>query len=350
MASADPGTGLHRQKALSQQTRHIAPVIALTSGEPAGIGPDICLALANEPIDARLAVYGDPALLTARAEALGIDVAIIELEDITAIEHHRAGRLQLVPLALARTAEPGRLDAANARAVITMLDAGIEACTSGAADALVTAPVQKSVINEAGIPFSGHTEYLGQRTGAKQTVMLLASRRLRVALATTHLPLAGVPAAITRDGLIATIRIIDRDLKHRFGIAKPRVMVLGLNPHAGESGVLGREELTTIGPAIDELAQDGIDVFGPVSADSAFTEASLQRCDVVLAMYHDQGLPVLKAQAFGEIVNLTLGLPIIRTSVDHGTALPLAGTGQASHASLRAAVDMAIELAARQPR
>jgi len=349
VASADTGSGVHRQKALSQP-RHIAPVIALTSGEPAGIGPDICIQLACEKIDARLAFYGDPALFAERAAALGIDVAINRLDDIRAAEAHLAGRLQLLPVALAEPALPGQLVTANARAVIAMLDAGIAACMNGAADALVTAPVQKSIINEAGIPFSGHTEYLGQLTGAMQTVMLLASPRLRVALATTHLPLSGVPAAITGDGLRSTIRIIDEDLKRRFGLKRPRIMVLGLNPHAGESGVLGSEEQTTIAPAIAELAGEGIEVFGPVSADSAFTASSLRRCDVVLAMYHDQGLPVLKSQDFGEIVNVTLGLPIVRTSVDHGTALDLAGTGHASHASLRAAVDLAIELSARHAR
>lgn len=346
MASANTSSGIHRQEALNRP-RHIAPVIALTSGEPAGIGPDICIALACEEIPARLAVYGDPAVFAARARALGSEIELVELDDITAVEVHRPGRLQLLPAELVRPVTAGQLDTANARAVIQMLDAGIEACINGTADALVTAPVQKSVINAAGIAFSGHTEYLGQRAGAKQTVMLLASPRLRVALATTHLPLAAVPAAITRDRLTSTLRIIDRDLRHRFGLERPRIMVLGLNPHAGESGVLGSEELTTIEPAVAELARDGIEVFGPVSADSAFTGVSLQRCDVVLAMYHDQGLPVLKAQDFGEIVNVTLGLPIIRTSVDHGTALTLAGTGRASAASLRAAVDLAIELSAR---
>jgi 4-hydroxythreonine-4-phosphate dehydrogenase len=349
VAPADASAGVHRQEALSQP-RHIAPIIALTSGEPAGIGPDICIQLAFEKIDARLAVYGDPAVFKARAKALGIDLAVKLLDDIADSEAHLSGRLQLLPVEHAQAVTPGELDPANASAVIAMLDAGTEACVNGTADALVTAPVQKSVINEAGIPFSGHTEYLGKLTGAKQTVMLLASPTLRVALATTHLPLAGVPAAITLDRLTSTIRIIDRDLKHRFGFERPRIMVLGLNPHAGESGVLGSEEQTTIEPAIAELARGGIDVFGPVSADSAFTEASLRRCDVVLAMYHDQGLSVLKSRDFGEIVNVTLGLPIIRTSVDHGTALTLAGTGVASHASLRAAVDLAIELTARHAR
>jgi 4-hydroxythreonine-4-phosphate dehydrogenase len=346
VASAHAGSGVRRQKALSQPPVS-SPVIAVTSGEPAGIGPDICIRLALDAIDARLSVYGDPAVFAARAAMLGLDLTIERLDDIAASAPHRPGRLQLVPVATAHAVDPGRLDPANAPSVIAMLTAATAACVNGTADALVTAPVHKSVINQAGIAFSGHTEYLGQLTGAKQTVMLLTSPRLRVALATTHLPLSRVPAAISREGLATTVRIIDHDLKHRFGFEHPRIMVLGLNPHAGENGVLGSEELTTIAPAVADLVRDGLDVFGPVSADTAFTHTSLQRCDVVLAMYHDQGLPVLKAQAFGEIVNVTLGLPIVRTSVDHGTALTLAGTGQASHASLRTAVDLAIELAAR---
>lgn len=349
MAPANAGSGVRRQKTLSQP-RENSPVIALTSGEPAGIGPDICIALAFEAIDAKLAVFGDPMIFESRAKSLGLELAIELLEDIADVRGHRSGRLQLLPIEFAATVQPGKLNPANAPGVIAMLNAGAAACLNGSANALVTAPVQKSVINEAGIPFSGHTEYLGVLTSAAQTVMLLASSRLRVALATTHLPLAAVPAAITRAGLTSTVRIIDRDLKHRFGLPRPRIMVLGLNPHAGESGVLGSEETVTIEPMIAELSDEGIDVFGPVSADSAFTEASLRRCDVVLAMYHDQGLPVLKSQDFGEIVNVTLGLPIVRTSVDHGTALTLAGTGQASHASLRAAVDLAIELSARNKR
>lgn len=346
MASADAVPGVHRQKALSQ-THETSPLIALTSGEPAGIGPDICIRLAQEAIPARLAFLGDPDTFAERAAALDADIRFDPIDDIASAEPHREGQLQLLPVGLREAAVAGVLNPDNARAVVAMLDIGARACIAGKADALVTAPVQKSVINQAGIRFSGHTEYLGELTGAAQTVMLLAGPRLRVALATTHLPLAEVPAAITRKRLGGTIRIIDRDLKNHFGLEHPRILVLGLNPHAGENGVLGREEIDTIGPVVAEMKSVGIDVSGPVSADTAFTDASLRRCDVVLAMYHDQGLPVLKAQGFGEIVNVTLGLPIIRTSVDHGTALTLAGTGKASHASLKAAVDLAIELAAR---
>jgi 4-hydroxythreonine-4-phosphate dehydrogenase len=249
-----------------------------------------------------------------------------------------------VPLATPVT--PGQLDPANARAVLRMLEIAGRACLEGLADAMVTAPVQKSTINAAGIPFSGHTEFLAELTGTPRVVMLLASKSLRVALVTTHLPLAAVPAAITRESLTTTLRIVDADLRARFGIARPRITVLGLNPHAGEDGVLGSEEIETIRPVLEALRQEGLELKGPVAADSAFTAAALADCDVVVAMYHDQGLAPLKARHFGEIVNVTLGLPIVRTSVDHGTALTLAGTGRASHASLRAAFELALELAA----
>ena len=349
MASADAGSGLRRQETLSTPNA-IAPLIALTSGEPAGIGPDTCIALATEPVNARLATLGDPAAFAARATALNIDLTLDLIDRIADAEPHRAGRLQLVPVELAVAPQAGKLNPANSRAVITMLEQATEACLNRTADALVTAPVQKSVINAAGISFTGHTELLAELTGAAQPVMLLASPRLKVALATTHLPLADVPAAITRTGLSALIQILDRDLRQRFGLTRPRILVLGLNPHAGESGVLGTEEQATIEPVIAELNASGLCVIGPVSADSAFTASSLQRCDVVVAMYHDQGLPALKAQDFGEIVNVTLGLPIIRTSVDHGTALSIAGTGRASHASLRAAVELAIEMTSQHAR
>jgi 4-hydroxythreonine-4-phosphate dehydrogenase len=252
-----------------------------------------------------------------------------------------------LPVPLAAPVVPGRLDPANAPAVVRMLELAGRACSAGETAAMVTAPVQKSTINEAGIPFSGHTEFLAELTGTARVVMLLASSGLKVALATTHLPLAAVPAAITRDGLTATLRIVDADLRTRFGIARPRISVLGLNPHAGEAGVLGSEEIETIRPVVEALKREGLDLRGPVAADSAFTDRALADCDVVVAMYHDQGLAPLKARHFGEIVNVTLGLPIVRTSVDHGTALSLAGTGEASHASLRAALELALELATR---
>ena len=347
MATPHHGRSVHRQTALSRGADKL-PLIALTSGEPAGIGPDICCLLAAGEIRARLACLGDAGTFAARAAALGLPLAIEHIDSIENADAHRPGRLQLVPVPVAAPVEPGKPDPANAAAVLSMLDLAIDACVGSTADAVVTAPLQKSTIAAGGYQFVGHTEYFAERTGTAKVVMLLASQRLRVALVTTHLPLAQVPAAITHDAVVDCIRIVDADLKRRFGLAQPRILVLGLNPHAGEAGVLGTEEQTTIAPAIAALAADGLDVRGPASADSAFTPESLAQCDAVVAMYHDQGLPALKAQSFGEIVNVTLGLPIVRTSVDHGTALTLAGSGRASHASLAAAVDLAIELVGRE--
>jgi 4-hydroxythreonine-4-phosphate dehydrogenase len=275
---------------------------------------------------------------------LGSRVALRARSGPADVTEHEPGRLQVLPIALPAPAEPGKLDTRNAAYVLAMLRRGIELCVAGAARALVTAPLQKSVITQSGVPFSGHTELLAELTGAPQPVMLLAGKKLRVALATTHLPLRAVAAALDRTKLEGLIRIVHRDLQRRFRIERPRVLVLGLNPHAGESGTIGTEELTVIEPAVRALAAEGLDVTGPVSADTAFTPESLARCDVVVAMYHDQGLPVLKALSFGEIVNVTLGLPIVRTSVDHGTALALAGTGRARPDSLFAAVELALEL------
>jgi 4-hydroxythreonine-4-phosphate dehydrogenase len=320
------------------------PVVVVSSGEPAGIGPDISLALAQRAFAARLVVLGDLQLLESRTRQLGLHVQLAQCEDPAAVEPHRPGRLHVLPLALATPAKPGVLETRNATYVLAMLRRATELCLAGTAHALVTAPVQKSVITQSGIAFSGHTELLAKLTGAPQPVMLLAGRTLRVALATTHLPLRAVAAALEQAKLESLIRITHGDLQRRFRIARPRIVVLGLNPHAGESGTLGTEEISIIEPAVRALAADGLDVTGPVSADTAFTKDSLARCDVVVAMYHDQGLPVLKALSFGEIVNVTLGLPIVRTSVDHGTALPLAGTGRARPDSLFAAVELALEL------
>ena len=320
------------------------PVVVVSSGEPAGIGPDISLALASRPFAARLAVLGDLGLLESRARTLGQRVELEPCADVAAVETHRVGRLQVLPLELSSPVTAGKLDTRNAAYVLAMLRRATELCRSEAAQALVTAPVQKSVITQSGVAFSGHTEWLAELTGAPQPVMLLAGKSLRVALATTHLPLRAVAAALDRAKLESLIRITHGDLQRRFRIERPRVLVLGLNPHAGESGTLGTEEQTIIEPAVRALAAEGIDVAGPVSADTAFTPESLARCDVVVAMYHDQGLPVLKALSFGEIVNVTLGLPIVRTSVDHGTALSLAGTGRARPDSLFAAVDLAMTL------
>jgi 4-hydroxythreonine-4-phosphate dehydrogenase len=321
------------------------PLIVVSSGEPAGIGPDISLALASRPFAARLAVLGDMDLLQSRAHVLGMRVSVGECRAADDVGPHEPGRLQVLPTTLSAPAVAGSLDTRNAGYVLAMLRRATELCVAGAAQALVTAPVQKSVIAQSGVAFSGHTELLAELTGAPQPVMLLAGQTLRVALATTHLPLRAVAAALERPKLESLIRIVHRDFKRLFRIERARILVLGLNPHAGESGTLGTEEQTVIEPAVQALTAEGLDVIGPVSADTAFTRESLARCDVVIAMYHDQGLPVLKALSFGEIVNVTLGLPIVRTSVDHGTALTLAGTGRARPDSLFAAVELALQLA-----
>lgn len=289
-------------------------------------------------------MLGDPDVLAARARALGLDITLRVIEAAT-LEPHRPGTLQVLPVAARAPVVPGRLDPANARYVLEILERGVDLCTSGACAALVTAPVQKSVINAAGVPFSGHTEFLAERTGAALPVMMLAGPKLRVALATTHLPLRAVPDALQASNLEAVIRITHDGLARHFRIDSPRVLVLGLNPHAGESGVLGTEERDVIEPVVARLRAAGLRIAGPVPGDTAFTPDSLAGCDVIVAMYHDQGLAPLKALSFGNIVNVTLGLPIIRTSVDHGTALPLAGTGRARHESLRAALALALALA-----
>ena len=305
--------------------------IAVTSGEPAGIGPDICLRLADRRWPVRLVVLGDRNLLTARARALGLDASRIEIRDVP----------------LQQPALAGRLDPANARYVLDILDVALAGCRRGDYAAMVTAPVHKGIINDAGIPFSGHTEYLADHTATPRVVMMLSGAGLRVALATTHLALKDVPAAITRDDLEITIRILHADLQARFGIARPRILVAGLNPHAGEGGHMGREEIEVISPVLDKLRAEGMNLVGPLPADTLFTKKVLAGSDAQLAMYHDQGLAVLKYAAFDEGINVTLGLPIIRSSVDHGTALDLAGTGKASPASLFAAIDAAIDMAQR---
>ncbi len=319
------------------------PGLILTAGEPAGIGPDLCLQLADHSWPARLAVAGNMDLLRQRAQLLGIKVTLKEC-DLDSVAEHEPGTIQVSHCPLGSPVIAGKLNTANAAHVLQLLDMASDACTSRKADAIVTAPLQKSVINDAGIPFTGHTEYLAERTGTATPVMLLSSGKLKVALATTHLPLREVADAITGPLLEAVLVVLLADLELRFGIANPRVMVCGLNPHAGESGHLGKEEETTIIPVLEKLRARGASVIGPVPADTAFTPAQLARADAVLAMYHDQGLPVIKHAGFGEAVNVTLGLPIIRTSVDHGTALDLAGTGRASATSLEAAVRLAIEL------
>lgn len=324
------------------------PRIVVTSGEPAGIGPDLCLKIAQRDWPCDLVFVADPALLADRAQQLGVDPAFIPYEPTSARTAARAGSLRVCGVKLGAPVEAGRLDPANSRYVVQLIERALEGCREHEFDAMVTAPVQKSVIADAGIAFMGHTEFLAERTGAALPVMMLVADRLRVALATTHLPLAAVSSALDRDRLERVIGVIDADLRSRFGFARPRIMVCGLNPHAGEGGHLGREEIDVIAPAVAAARARGIDATGPTPADTAFTPRALAGADVVLAMYHDQGLPVLKYAGFGAAVNVTLGLPIIRTSVDHGTALALAGSGQADEGSLAAAVEQALALARRR--
>jgi len=312
------------------------PRLAVTSGEPAGIGPDICLALAGIALPARLVVIGDRQLIETRAQMLGLSATGLDIRHVP----------------LRAPVEPGRVDPANARYVLDILDAALAGCQSGEFAAMVTAPVHKGVINDAGIAFTGHTEYLAEKTGTPRVVMMLAGTGkhagLRVALATTHLPLREVPNAITASDLTTTLRILHGDLVAKFGITRPRILVAGLNPHAGEGGHLGREEIEVITPVLERLRGEGMDLIGPLPADTLFTPRLLAGSDAQLAMYHDQGLTVLKYAAFDEGINITLGLPVLRTSVDHGTALDLAGSGRADPRSLFAAVRLAAEIVCRQ--
>jgi 4-hydroxythreonine-4-phosphate dehydrogenase len=316
----------------------------VTSGEPAGVGPDLALAAALSDWPCELVFAGDPALLRARARQLGLPLEPREWRAEAAPAPHRAGTLPVLAARLGGAADPGRPDPANARYVLALLDAAMDGCIAGRFAAMVTGPVQKSSINDAGIPFRGHTEYLAARAGGVHPVMLLVAGRLRVALATTHLPLSAVPAAVTREGLVRTLDVLERGLRVSLAIGTPRILVCGLNPHAGEGGHLGREEIDVVRPAVEVLAARGVAVIGPLPADTAFTPASLERADAVLAMYHDQGLPVVKHAGFGRTVNVTLGLPFHRVSVDHGTALDLAGTGRADPGSLFEAIRLAARL------
>ncbi|MDD3518540.1 MAG: 4-hydroxythreonine-4-phosphate dehydrogenase PdxA [Chromatiales bacterium] len=320
------------------------PRIALTPGEPAGIGPDLAVAAARRDWPAEIIVIADPQLLRERAARLGLPLAVRPFDPAAAPEPARAGTLTVQSVPLRRPVEPGRLDPANAAYVLDTLRAAVDGCLRGDFDALVTGPVHKGVINDAGVPFTGHTEFLAERCGVTTPVMLLAADGLRVALATTHLPLAAVSAAITSETLERVIRVLHGDLRHRFAIAEPRILVCGLNPHAGEGGHLGREEIEVIGPLLERLRGEGMQLVGPLPADTLFTPRHLAHADCVLAMYHDQGLPVLKHVGFGHAVNITLGLPIVRTSVDHGTALELAGSGGAESGSLYAAIDCALAM------
>ncbi len=321
--------------------------IALTSGEPAGIGPDLCIQLAQQSYDCEIVTFADPKLLRQRAEQLNLPISIRYFNSDTTASPQPAGTITLSPVPLAETCIHGQLNRRNSRSVLESIRQAATGCLSGLFDAMVTAPVHKGIINDAGIQFSGHTEFIAEITGG-YPVMMLATPGLRVALATTHLPLAKVSEAITAESLNKVIEILNLDLHQRFGIRNPRLLICGLNPHAGENGHLGREEIDVIAPVISRLKAQGLNLHGPLPADTLFTPKYLETADAVLAMYHDQGLPVLKHFGFGNAVNITLGLPIIRTSVDHGTALELAGSGKAEIGSLQYAVQTAMEMANSQ--
>ncbi|MDH3993742.1 MAG: 4-hydroxythreonine-4-phosphate dehydrogenase PdxA [Gammaproteobacteria bacterium] len=324
------------------------PRIAITAGEPAGIGPDIVLAAAQKEWQAELVVVADPQLMAERADLLGLSITLQPAHLERTPRTQQPGILNILPVSLVSTCRPGELNTANASYVLQTLQQAVDGCVRRQFNAIVTAPVQKSVINDAGIAFTGHTEFLAEATNTQRVVMMLATEQLRVALATTHLPLTRVPAAITTELLLETLHILAHDLRSRFGLSSPRIAVLGLNPHAGEGGHLGREEIETIAPALEQLRAGGMNLLGPLPADTAFNPKVLEQCDALFAMYHDQGLPVLKYAGFGNAVNITLGLPIIRTSVDHGTALDLAGKGGADAGSLIHALEQAISMSARQ--
>ena len=320
--------------------------IALTSGEPAGIGPELCLAAARSTLPVELVCLADRDLLAGRATQLGWPISLRDYNP-NSDQNHEPNTLTVLHRPLAAPSQPGQLDKRNGRYVLDLLDRAIEGALKGEFAAIVTAPVHKGIINDGGVPFTGHTEYLAEHTGGALPVMMLAAPGMRVALATTHLPLKDVSAALTIDSLVKTAAIMDADLRKWWGIAAPRIAVCGLNPHAGEGGYLGREELDVIAPAIQLMRERGIQATGPLPADTAFVPQMLDQCDAVLAMYHDQGLPVIKHAGFERTVNITLGIPILRTSVDHGTALDLAGTGRADPRSLMAAIDLASQIITR---
>jgi len=326
------------------------PRIALTAGEPAGIGPDLCIQLAQYQQQADVIVIADPLLLQQRAQQLGLAVTLEAADLSLAASVPDIGTLRYIPIELIEPVIAGQLNSHNATYVLQTLQYALDGCLNGDFDAVVTAPVHKAVINDANVAFTGHTEFFADGSDTEKVVMMLATADLRVALATTHLPLKEVSDAITAAGLTQVLEIIDANMKQQFGILQPRIAVCGLNPHAGEDGHLGREEIDVINPVIKRLSEQGMRLSGPWSADTIFVKDKLTDFDVVLAMYHDQGLPVLKHQGFGMAVNVTLGLPFIRTSVDHGTALELAGTGKANITSLQAAINMAITMNKSQLR
>ncbi|WP_437215640.1 4-hydroxythreonine-4-phosphate dehydrogenase PdxA [Pectobacterium sp. LFLA-215] len=326
------------------QTESNTPRIVITPGEPAGIGPDLVIALAQQAWPVELVICADPDLLLTRALQLSMPLTLRDYQPGQPAQPQQAGSLTILPIATSATVIASQLNVANSAYVVETLARACDGCLNGEFAALITGPVHKGIINDAGVPFSGHTEFFAERSGCDRVVMMLATEELRVALATTHLPLAAVSAAITRQSLHEVITILHHDLQTKFGIVQPQIYVCGLNPHAGEGGHMGREELDVINPALDELRQQGITLVGPLPADTLFQPKYLQHADAVLAMYHDQGLPVLKYQGFGRAVNITLGLPFIRTSVDHGTALELAATGSADPGSFITALNLAIKM------
>ena len=326
------------------------PRIILTTGEPAGIGPDLLIDIAAQPIAAQLVCLTDPDLLTARAEQLNQPLQLLEYDGSQTPAAHQPGQLLYLPVATAVPVIAGQPDTRNVPFVLDSITRATRACLDKKFDAMVTAPVNKGIINDAGHPFTGHTEFIAGLCAVEQPVMMLMNSHLRVALVTTHLPVTMVPAAITRQRLEQTLLTVNLDLQTKFGIAEPVIHVCGLNPHAGETGHMGSEEVDIIIPVIQQLQSQGLKINGPLPADTAFTVNSRSGADVVVAMYHDQGLPALKSLGFGETVNVTLGLPIIRTSVDHGTALELAGSGRASSGSLQAAITTAIDMAGSASR
>lgn len=324
--------------------------LAITSGEPAGIGPELIARIAQSAHADQLIAIADPHLIEARAKMLGLALTIELFDPDMPAKATKAGHIYIAPVALRAPCQVGSLNAANAAYVLDSLDMAIQGCQQGRFDAMITPPLHKEIINEAGISFTGHTEYLQLKCHCDDVVMMLAHSKMRVALVTTHLPLSEVSNAISAEKLRSVTEILHRDLTTKFGLASPRILVAGLNPHAGEGGYLGREEIDIIEPALKALRGEGMNLIGPLPADTLFTDKYLNHCDAVLAMYHDQGLPVLKYSGFGSAVNITLGLPIIRTSVDHGTALDIAGKGSASADSLVAAVEFAATLARQQQR
>jgi 4-hydroxythreonine-4-phosphate dehydrogenase len=330
--------------AMPSNHTHDTFCVVITPGEPAGVGPDLVIALAQQAWPAELVVCADPALLLERAALLQLPLTLREYQPDIPAQPQAEKTLTILPIKLHSKALPGQLDVNNGAYVVETLARACDGCLRGEFAALITGPVHKGIINDAGVPFTGHTEFFAERSYRDRVVMMLATEELRVALATTHLPLLDVPAAITPQTLTEVITILNHDLRTKFGIDEPQIYVCGLNPHAGEGGHMGREEIDVIIPTLESLRQQGIHLIGPLPADTLFQPKYLEHADAVLAMYHDQGLPVLKYQGFGRAVNITLGLPFIRTSVDHGTALDLAATGIADAGSFRTALNLAIKM------